>query len=52
MNSLAWLMMILASMVGAVLFATIGAILFALLLANVSNQLTRNDGHYRDYWNY
>jgi hypothetical protein len=52
MNGLAWLMLILASMIGAVLFATIGAILFALLLANVSNQLTRYDEHYRDYRNY
>lgn len=48
MNSLVWLMLTLASMFGAFLFAAIGVILLALLLANVSTQLARND-EYRDY---
>jgi hypothetical protein len=49
MNGLAWTMLVLAAMVGAFLFATIGAILVALLLANVSNRLTRDDEHGHDY---
>ncbi|AXL52827.1 hypothetical protein DSC91_005995 [Paraburkholderia caffeinilytica] len=49
MNGLAWTMLVLAAMAGAFLFATIGAILVALLLANVSNRLTRDDEHGRDY---
>jgi hypothetical protein len=49
MNGLAWIMLVLAAMVGALLFVTIGAIVLALLLANVSNRLTRNDEHHRDY---
>jgi integral membrane sensor domain MASE1 len=49
MNGLAWTMLVLAAMVGAFLFATIGALLVALLLANVSNRLTRDDEHRHDY---
>ncbi|MFL9897508.1 hypothetical protein PQR75_03495 [Paraburkholderia fungorum] len=49
MNGLAWTMLVLAAMVGAFLFATIGAILVALLLANVSDRLTRDDEHHPDY---
>ncbi|EIF28302.1 hypothetical protein BCh11DRAFT_03690 [Burkholderia sp. Ch1-1] len=49
MNGLAWMMLVLAAMIGAFLFATIGAILLALFLANVSGRLTRNDDHHRDY---
>ncbi|SOE68163.1 hypothetical protein SAMN05446635_3231 [Burkholderia sp. OK233] len=49
MNGLAWTMLVLAAMVGAFLFATVGAILVALLLANVSNRLTRDDEHHDDY---
>jgi hypothetical protein len=51
-DSLTWLMLTVASMIGAVLVMTIGAILLALLLANVSDQLTRDVAHhggYRDY---
>ena len=48
MNGLAWTMLVLAAMIGAFLFATIGAVLLALLLASVSNRLTRHDEH-RDY---
>lgn len=49
MDGLAWIMLVLAAMVGALLFVTIGAIVLALLLANVSNRLTRNDENHRDY---
>jgi integral membrane sensor domain MASE1 len=49
MTGLAWTMLVLAAMVGAFLFATIGAILLGLLLANVSNRLTRDDEHRHDY---
>ena len=49
MNGLAWTMLVLAGMVGAFLFATVGAILIALLLANVSNRLTRDDERHGDY---
>ncbi|MFM0208806.1 hypothetical protein PQQ96_15485 [Paraburkholderia sediminicola] len=49
MSGLAWTMMVLAAMAGAFIFATVGAVLVALLLANVSNRLTRNDGHPPDY---
>ncbi len=49
MNGLAWLMLVLAAMFGAFLFATIGAVLLALFLASVSSRLTRNDDHHRDY---
>lgn len=49
MNGLAWTMLVLAAMVGAFLFATVGAILVALLLANVSDRLTRDDEHARHY---
>ncbi|MFM0499418.1 hypothetical protein [Paraburkholderia caffeinilytica] len=49
MNGLAWTMLVLAAMAGAFLFATVGAILVALLLANVSNRLTRNDEHHGGY---
>lgn len=49
MNGLAWTMMVLAAMTGAFLFATVGAVLVALLLANVSNRLTRGDDHPHDY---
>lgn len=49
MNGLAWMMLVLAAMIGAFLFATIGAVLLALFLASVSNRLTRNDDHHRDY---
>ncbi|CAE6810983.1 hypothetical protein R69927_06760 [Paraburkholderia domus] len=49
MNGLAWTMLVLAAMAGAFLFATVGAILVALLLANVSNRLTRDDAHHHDY---
>ncbi|CAB3780961.1 hypothetical protein LMG28614_01126 [Paraburkholderia ultramafica] len=49
MNGLAWIMLVLAAMVGALLFVTIGAIALALLLANASNRLTRNDENHRDY---
>jgi uncharacterized membrane protein len=48
MNGLAWIMLILAAMIGAFLFVTIGAIVLALLLANVSDRLTRTDEHHRD----
>lgn len=48
MNGLAWIMLILAAMIGAFLFATIGAILLALLLASVSERLTRDDDNQRD----
>jgi hypothetical protein len=49
MNGLTWTLLVLAAMVGAFLFATIGAILVGLLLANVSDRLTRDDEHHRDY---
>ncbi|MFM0169976.1 hypothetical protein [Paraburkholderia sediminicola] len=49
MNGLAWMMLILAAMIGAFLFATIGAIVLALFLASVSSRLTRHDDHHRDY---
>lgn len=47
MNGFAWAMLILAAMIGALLFVAIGAILLALLLANVSDRLTRNDDDHR-----
>ncbi|WP_167397509.1 hypothetical protein [Paraburkholderia aromaticivorans] len=49
MSGLAWTMLVLAAMIGAVLFATLGAVLLALFLASVSSRLTRNDDHHRDY---
>ncbi|MFL9886024.1 hypothetical protein PQR66_23500 [Paraburkholderia agricolaris] len=49
MSGLAWTMLVLAAMAGAFLFATIGAVLLALLLASVSNHLTEDDEHRRDY---
>lgn len=48
MNGLAWTMLVLAAMIGAFFFATVGAVLLALLLANVSNRLTRDDQHRDD----
>ncbi|CAD6524859.1 hypothetical protein LMG28140_01698 [Paraburkholderia metrosideri] len=50
MNGLSWLMLTLASIIGALFLATTGVILLALLLGNISSQLTRNDdyGDYRD----
>lgn len=48
MSGFEWIMLVLAAMVGAFLFATIGAVLLALFLANVSGRLTREDEH-RDY---
>jgi integral membrane sensor domain MASE1 len=48
MNGLAWTMLVLAAMIGALLFATVGAIILALLLANVSGRLTKDDAHRRD----
>jgi hypothetical protein len=48
MNGLAWTMLILAAMIGALLFATLGAIFLALLLANVSERLMQNDDDHRD----
>jgi hypothetical protein len=47
MNGFAWAMVICAGMVGALLVVTIGATLLALLLANVSDRLTRNDDDHR-----
>ncbi|MFM0346971.1 hypothetical protein [Paraburkholderia sp. RL17-347-BIC-D] len=49
MSGLAWMMLILAAMIGAFLFATIGAIVLALLLTSVSSRLTRDDDQRRDY---
>ncbi|HYS63478.1 MAG TPA: hypothetical protein VEN30_06615 [Paraburkholderia sp.] len=49
MSGLAWTMLVLAAMFGAFLFATIIAIVLALLLANVSNRLTRHDENHRDH---
>jgi integral membrane sensor domain MASE1 len=49
MSGLAWTMLVVAAMAGAFLFATIGAVLLALLLASVSNRLTEDDEHRRDY---
>lgn len=49
MNGLAWTMLVLAAMFGALLFATIGAILLALLLGSVSSRLTKDDDHHREY---
>ncbi|SMG44268.1 hypothetical protein [Paraburkholderia susongensis] len=48
MNGVAWTMLILAAMIGAFLFAAIGVVLLVLLLASVSNRLTRNDEEHRD----
>lgn len=48
MNGFAWAMLIFAAMIGALLFVAIGAILLALLLASVSDRLTRNDDDHRD----
>ncbi|SIT42849.1 conserved exported hypothetical protein [Paraburkholderia ribeironis] len=48
MNGLAWIMLILAAMIGAFLFVTICAVLLVLLLAHVSDRLTRNDEHHQD----
>lgn len=47
MNGFAWAMLIFAGMVGALLFVAIGAVLLALLLASVSDRLTRNDDDHR-----
>jgi hypothetical protein len=47
MNGFAWTMLIMAAMVGAFLFVAIGAILLVLLLASVSDTLTRNDDDHR-----
>jgi hypothetical protein len=47
MNGFAWTTLIVAGMVGAFLFVAIGAILLVLLLANVSDRLTRNDEDHR-----
>jgi len=46
MNGFAWTMLIMAAMVGAFLFVAIGAILL-VLLASVSDKLTRNDDDHR-----
>ncbi|WP_233828403.1 hypothetical protein [Paraburkholderia sp. ZP32-5] len=48
MNGLVWTVLILAAMIGALLFVTIGVVVFALLLANVSGRLARNDEIHRD----
>jgi hypothetical protein len=48
MNGLAWIMLILAAMIGAFLFVTISVVLLVLLLANVSNRLMHNDEHHQD----
>jgi|GEM_PF-2557799 len=48
MSGLTWTMLILAALIGALLFATIGAVLFALLLANVSGRLEHTDETRRD----
>lgn len=48
MNGFAGAMLILAAMAGAFLFVAIGAILLALLLASVSDKLTRHDDDHRD----
>lgn len=47
MNGFTWPMLIFASMLGTLLFVGMGAVLFALLLANVSDRLTRNDDDHR-----
>jgi uncharacterized protein involved in cysteine biosynthesis len=49
MSGLAWMMLILAAMAGAFLFATIGALVLALFVTSVSSRLTRHDDHHRDY---
>ncbi|WP_186307969.1 hypothetical protein [Paraburkholderia sp. BCC1884] len=49
MNGLAWTMLVLAAMIGAFLFATIGAVLLALLLGSVSDRITKDDDHHREY---
>ncbi|WP_274597571.1 hypothetical protein [Paraburkholderia sp. SG-MS1] len=41
--------LILAAMIGALLFTTMGALLFALLLGNVSDRLARTAENHRDY---
>ncbi|NML30802.1 hypothetical protein [Paraburkholderia antibiotica] len=48
MNGLAWIMLILAAMIGAFLFATIGVVVLTLLFANVSDRLARTDDTRRD----
>lgn len=48
MNGLAWSNLILAAMFGVLAFATLGGIVLALTLAQVAEQLARNDEN-RDY---
>jgi len=43
MNGLTWTMLILAALIGAILFAAIGTALFTLLLASVSGRLGHAD---------
>ncbi|MFP3565366.1 hypothetical protein [Paraburkholderia sp. SIMBA_030] len=48
MNGLAWTMLVLAAMIGSLLFVTIGAIVLALLLGNVSDRLTKHGADHHD----
>ncbi|MCC8391838.1 hypothetical protein LJ656_04485 [Paraburkholderia sp. MMS20-SJTR3] len=48
MNGVGWIVLILAALIGAFLFAAISAVLLALLLANVSERLERTDEARRD----
>jgi hypothetical protein len=49
MNSLTWLTLTAASVLGALLVAVIGAILLALMLGKASSQLIHNDDLHQDY---
>ncbi|CAB3638332.1 hypothetical protein [Paraburkholderia rhynchosiae] len=49
MNGLTWIMLVLAAIIGACMFAAIGAVLFIVMLAYVSDQLTRDDDNRGDY---
>jgi len=48
MNGLVWTVLILAAMIGALLFVAIGVVVFALLVANVSSRLAHNDENHRE----
>lgn len=43
MNGLAWTLLVLAAMIGAVLCVIVGALVLVLLLANISERLTKDD---------
>ena len=53
MNSIGWIMLVLAAIVGAIIgafvFAAAGTVVLLLLIAYVADKLTRDDDNRGDY---